>query len=967
MTRHAKSLLPGLAGCMVWMLLAAGPALAQRTTATIRGRVTLDAALAPPGTTIVAENVGTGFQLRDRTRADGSYVLTGVAPGQYLITVTTPDSREVLRLVAVEVGQTVALDIELSEEWVDLAGSETIEITGRLAEVKTSEVATNITREQLESLPQNNRNVLSFAQLAPGVRVSTDEFRQNFSSGALQAAQTNVFVDGVSLKNNVIDGGVVGQDASRGGPFPQLAVAGIRVLTQNFKAEYEQAGSAIISAITRSGGNELHSEFFSAFQHDAVIAKDIFAVRGGTPEPALARYQIGGSASGPIIEDALHFFVAYEGNYQDRANQVTLGNPTDENLDRFGDYQGSFGSPFRQHQGFGKLSWQPDERQTMDLSASLRWEDDIRSFGGATSYESAERVRNNVVTTSLRHQYRFDTAVNEATLQFLHYQFNPTVLNPDLIGQDFQGVIRIGGRDTSQDIRQRALTLRNDVSFTDLEWMGQHLVKTGIKLAFQGYSVERSQFGNPVFRYRVDPANALDFDIPFEAQYGVGDPEAGSSNTQLGLFVQDDWQVTPRLTINAGVRWDVETNPLNNDYVTPDDVRTAAQELAAMVEPINGPDFFDVDNYLTDGTQRPIFLGAIQPRLGAAYDITGDQGTVVFGGAGRYYDRTLYNTGVDEVLRQEYEVRTFRFSRDGAPRDGLPTIMFRPEYLSREGLDQLIASGVAPAPEIYLLENDTRPLHTDQLSLGVRQRIGPVNASLTLTHARSENGVGFYPANREATGDRNFIPTPGGFGNVIISADDRSSRYTGVSVTADKPYSDELSAWGIDWGMSLAYTFGVARERGDLFNFDFPTIEDSPVVPTATDERHRVVVSGVVGLPWAFKLSTLMVFGSGVPFSVSDASGGFGPQEFELRRNGGRAEKIVEFRQVDLRLAKDFEVAGQQRISAFVEVFNLFNSKNYGGYDGFIPPAPERNDNFGSPSVLVGPTRRLQVGLGYAF
>src|SRR5262249_51931830 len=159
---------------------------------------------------------------------------------------------------------------------------------------------------------------------------------------------------------------------------------------------------------------------------------------------------------------------------------------------------------------------------------------------------------------------------------------------------------------------------------------------------------DRTLFGNPLFHFRVDPANNLDFDAPFEAQFGVGDPRITSSNTQIGLFAQDDWQLNPKLELNLGVRSDIETNPLNNDYKTPDDGRAAVTELAPMVAAKNGPDFFHVENYLTDGTQRPIYLGAIQPRIGASYDVSGNQKTVVFGGAGRYYDRTLFNTGAEE-------------------------------------------------------------------------------------------------------------------------------------------------------------------------------------------------------------------------------------------------------------------------------------------------------------------------------
>jgi outer membrane receptor protein involved in Fe transport len=983
--RHGAWLALALAGLIAPLLLATEPALAQRTTATILGKIGSDPARAPEGTTIVATNVDTGVQIKDTAGKDGSYVLAGIPPGQYMIIVNTPDGREVLQMVDVQVGQSIELDVDLPGTPVDgtaatpVAGSETIVVVGRLADTKTSEVATNVSREQMENLPQNNRNFLNFAQLAPGVRLSQDPFRQEFASGALGASQTNVFIDGISLKNSLTQGGVVGQDASRGNPFPQLAIAGFRVLTQNFKAEYEQAGSAIISAITRSGSNEFHSEVFTSLQSKSLVANDYFAETRGEPKPDYARYQLGGAVSGPIIEDELFFFASYEGNYQDRSNRVALGNPTPESMALFGDYEGSFVSPFREHLAFGKLTWNPEPGEIIDLSASLRRETDIRSFGGQTSYENAENVRNNVLSSALRYQNSFDAGVNEFTFQFLESQFNPTALNPGLIGEEYQGSIKIGGRDTTQDLIQRALTLRNDVSFTDLEWQGRHLIKTGVKIALHSYKIDKSLYGNPLFIFRENPVenpdlnNRLDFYEPYEARLGFGDPIVSAQNTQFGVFVQDDWQITPRLTLNAGVRWDVETNPINNDYKTPADVRETAEALAAMVEPLNGPDFFDVDNYVTDGTDRPVFLGAIQPRLGVAYDLQGDQQTVFFGGAGRYYDRTLFNHAADELLRLQYEVRTFRFSRDGAPRDGLPTIPFRPEYLSAEGLRYLIDSGTAPNPEIFLLENDTKPVRTDQFSIGVRQQLGPVNTSLTFNHSRSANNVGYYPANRQATGNRDFLPTPGPFGNILISADDRTATFTGVYLTADKPFSDALSLGGIQWGASLAYTFGVARDRGSDFNFDFATIKDSPVEATDTDERHRVVLAGIVGLPWETRLSTLITLGTGTPFTITDASAGWGPGQFKFRRNEGRADETFEFSQVDVRLSKSVTVYGKQRISAFAEVFNVFNTKNFGGYDGFIPPpdddpnTPDGNANFGKPSRLVGPTRSLQFGMSYNF
>jgi hypothetical protein len=951
-----------IAGLALALLVALGAdvAWAQRVTGAISGRV-LRAGEPQVAATIEATQIDTGAVVEVTSTPNGTYVLANLRPGSYLLVVTLADGDIGTQYVEVGVGQGVRVDLDIAA--AAMRGSEKIEVSGKLASSTTSEVATDIDREQIANLPQNNRNFLNFAQLAPGVRLSTDEFNQNTSSGGQESRQTNVFIDGISMKNNVIEGGVVGQDASRGSPFPQLAIGGFRVLTQNFKAEYEQAGSSIISTVTRSGGNTPHVELYGSWQDRNVTAIDPFAEEKMQPKPRFLRYQAGGLVSGPIIPDKLFALATYEGNYQNRANQVAIGNPTPENLERFGRFEGSFTSPFREHLAFTKLTYLPSSDQTADLSASLRTETDIRNFGGTTAFEGAENVRNNVVTVGLRHQWRLaNELVNEANLQFLSSQFNPGAENPDVVGEDFGGVIRIGGRDTDQDIGQRTFTLRDDVTLPTISAAGEHHLKTGAKLAFQHYQIERALFGNPVFRYRVDPGNNLDFDAPFEAEFGVGDPRVTANNLQLGLYVQDDWQVTPRLEINAGVRWDIETNPLNNDYVTPADVRESMTELAATVAAVNGPDFFRVDNYLTDGSDRPMFLGAIQPRLGASYDLFGNQRTVVFGGAGRYYDRTLFTTGVDELLRLRYEVRKFQFSTDGAMRDGNQTIVWDPAYLSKEGLLALIDQGVAPKPEIFLIENDTKPLRSDQYSFGVRQAVGPFSLAATFSHIRTKNGVGFYPANRVATGNRDFLPVPGNFGNVIISADDITSRFTGLYLTAEKPYSDASR-----WGVTATYTLGKSKVRGDTFNFDFASIRATPTTAGDQDERHRLVVGAIAGLPEDFKVSTLITLGTGVPFDIADASAGFGA-DFRARRNAGRDDAVIEFKQVDLRLTKQLKLGGNQRMSAFVECFNLFNWYNYGDYEGFKPPADgDPNPNFGQPRKIVGITRSVQLGLTYGF
>lgn len=936
-------------------------ATAQVTSATVRGRVLSQGQPAPAGVQIIATNSETGFTKQSTTQEGGVYALIGLAPGTYQLKITGEGFQQTARAVRVQIGQTIDLDLQA----VPAAATVTDEVVvtaERLVDMRTSEVATNVSLEQIESLPQGNRNFLNFAALAPGVRINDRDTEKTFQAGALSANAVNVYIDGMSYKNQVINGGVVGQDSSRGNPFPQNAVQEFRVITQNFKAEYEQASSAIITAKTKSGTNEWRGDTFFYYQDKSLVARDDFA-RPGEPKAQYERKQYGLSLGGPIVKDKLHLFVAYEGNDQDRAERVTLGNPAYESI--FGQYQGSFVQPFREDLFFAKLDFQPTYHQTMDLSVSLRDESDIKDFGGQISAEAANDIQNEVRAVKFGHIYDAESFTNEATLLYMKYEFHPTPVNYDVVGREYVGVIRIGGGSTSQTIGQEVLTFKDDLTFTEFEWLGGHSVKAGLRVSQVDYDVQKFQYSNPLFRFRPEIGG---FDFPAEAEYGVGNPDLSGETTQYGLYIQDDWSVTNRLTLNLGVRWDYDTDLLGKDYVTPDAIRAAAAP-------------FVPDRYFTDGNDRDSPTDLIQPRLGFSFDLFEDQRTVIFGGVGRYFDRVLYNEILDERFRLQWGVRKFQFSADGLPRDGQPTIQWDDAYLSAEGLNALIASGVAPNPEIYLIESDTRVPETIQASLGVRQRFGDDwLASVTVARNRSRHGFSYIYGNRNPDGFLGPLPdqgcctsVSGGYGNILLSTDDKQTWYNGFYLTLEKAYNQASP-----WGMTMAYTYSEAEETGgDLFSLDYPLISDYPRHPTKGDERHRIIMTGIVGLPWDVKFSTTLTLGSGTGYTIVDQSQGTGPGQIQYRYYTGRPEKhsfiipdAFAYRSLDLRLEKSFTFGESQAFSLVGEVFNVFDYENYdpNSYNGNIPaPGQPANEAFGTPSDLIEPGRRFQVGMTYSF
>lgn len=968
--RLAAALAVGTAGGAMALALAT-PAHAQESTASLRGRITAESAV----TQVTAVEIGTNFRRTATVGPDGSYAFAGLRPGTYRLELTTANGVRNTDTFTLTVAQNAVLDFDLTAPATpadasvpDGSDDGAIIVTGsRLRSLEGGEVGANVSLAQIENLPQTDRNFLAFAALSPGVVYLDSESNKGVQSGAATRSQVNVFIDGVSLKNKLREGGVAGQQDSRGNPFGQLAVQEFRVLTQNYKAEYEQAGSAIITAVTKSGTNDFHGEIFGQYTDRSLSEIDAINERNNLPKPPFERKQYGAALGGPIIEDKLFFFAAYEGNDQNRAFNVTAGGTPAAQAEfeassgrDISEFEGAFVSPFRSDFYFGKLTLTPDDRQIFDLSVNRREESDIQNFGGENSFEVAENKRNKVDSALFKWTYNGDNFVNEFGASLIDYVFNPTSLNPDLPQFQYIGVLTFGGKDSTRREQQQTYTLRNDFTWTALE---NHTIKAGVRVEINDISFDNQAFVQPRYTFVREPQNNLSFAFPSEARLGLGNSLITASNTSYGLYIQDDWQVTDRLELNIGLRWDYETNGFNNDYVTP---ASAAAALRALPSTF----YFDPENYITDGNDREPFAGAFAPRFGFSYDLFGDGRTVIFGGAGRYYDRNTFSNTVDEIARLRNPVGVFRFSADGTPRNGLPTVAWDPRYLTREGLIELRNTSTSGLPELFAVPENAKPPVNDQFSLGVRQRFGAGwEASVTGSYQRGRNGYTHLFATRQNNGLGNCCNTapvvPFGYSNVLIGFDGLDTRYKALYVTLDKNYT-EASGWGVN----VAYTLSKGEQNGnDLFSLDGTVPDSYGWRPRTGDERHRVVISGIVDLPWDFRLSTLSTFGSGRAYQVTDATNGF--DNGQLVQTAAYPEKtcidgVFQFCEVNVTLAKFFKFGGQHELELAVDLLNAFNNTNYSGFDGFFSGTDPLLPGIEGNSILTLP-RRIQFRAGYRF
>jgi hypothetical protein len=297
--------------------------------------------------------------------------------------------------------------------------------------------------------------------------------------------------------------------------------------------------------------------------------------------------------------------------------------------------------------------------------------------------------------------------------------------------------------------------------------------------------------------------------------------------------------------------------------------------------------------------------------------------------------------------------------------------MWDPSYLSAEGLNRLIALGIAPRPEVFLIDRNTKPPQTDQYSIGIRQAFGPVGASVSYAAMRGKNGFTWVFGTRRPDGT--CCQQLGPYQNVLLSDATKKFWYDALLVSIDKPFTASSH-----WGATLAYTYAESEQTGnDTFSLDclasecLRKIEDYPRHPTPNDERNRIVFSGIVGLPWDLRFSTLITLGSGLPYTLFDATNGFGPNEFRVRLNEGRQEGSFPFdapyQSWDFRLQKDFLIAKIVSLGVIGEVFNATNHDNFGCFEGFIPPPPEVNARFGKPNCVTTPGRRFQFGMNVSF
>lgn len=965
-------------------LALAGAAHAQLASSTIKGQVSATQA----GTVVTAVNTANGATYRTTTLSDGSYVLTGLAPGSYEIRVGGQKSQA----ITLSIGETASVDLAVG-------AAQQVTIVGSLGlkDATNTESATAVSKRQIETLPQVTRNFLAFADLAPGVRFINDPATgyTRIQGGAQSSDRVNVFIDGMSQKNDLTRGGIAGQMESRGNPFPQSAIAEYKVITQNYKAEYGNVSSTAITAVSKSGTNTTQGDVFIDYAGGNQIAYSPFerkAEAGGFKRPAPKQEQYGVSLGGALVKDKIHYFVSYEGKDNTIPSQLVAQNLqgitvtpwlTTNVLSK----QWTTKREFHEDLFFGKLSSVVDDNNRLEFSAKFRNEtdkgslqyDDHPDWGFSTPSNVLNRTQKES-RANAKWEHTGDRFVNEANAELYYQSYLPqtTDMSPfvEYKTTGWAGVMMDGRMEGRSKNNQNAFTLKDDLTYTG---KAGHVIKTGAGLNSSTYEVGGSRFAVPHYFVFIK-ADGTPATVAEQASWGINDnnpatatkfyptwePFAASptpavyakyKNNKVGLYVQDDITVSKGVEMNVGVRWDYEDNAYNNGYVTPAHVIAAMNAKDTRAGAAAGQTYaqslakggINIADYISTGKERKAFTGAIQPRVGMSWDLSGDKSTVVLGGFGRAYDRTPAMKARDELINNS------------------------------------TVSAAGTAWEYWMLNNHMKMPYSDQFSLALRKAVSGWNTEVGLQQVLGHNEFlwangGRNPDGTIPTGGAWFDPAGGGPPSVqklLLGDTSAKTKTTNLLLKADKPYTKE-SGWGAQVALTLSEAFTTATDYGaessdaNQWNWAAGKAQGSQWRRSIDVEKYRVVASYSSDniLPWGVLLGAKVTAGPGTPFFVTSCAAGWGSGCQRYVVDGGT------FEQVDLMLSKDAKLpALGQKVTFRMDILNLFNKANYGKYDtwGGGPSTPAQNvwggdnANAGKPGGLTGPMRTVKVGMKVDF
>jgi hypothetical protein len=939
---------------VVWIVLAAA-ASARAQEASVIGTVADETKAVLPGATVTATNLETGGQTVAITGQDGEYRLLKLPPGRYKLQAElTGFSTVIFPSVELLVGQNATVPFIMKLAQVN----ESVTVTGEspLIDTSSSQVAGNVDRRQMESMPLQGRNWMELSKLVKGI--TANDVTNTPGVGADDMFQLNL--DGQQITQKIAGSGF-GQPR-----FSRESIAEFQIVTNLFDITQGRSAGIEVQAISKSGTNINSGSFYGFFRDDKLNAPDPVAKR----VLPYSNQQIGGSFGGPIVKDKLHYFASYEYEREPGtffSSPSTLPGQT-------------FTVPFKNGQKsfLGRIDDQLSSSSRLSVRGS-RWGWSNPFVLGVNGHPSNASVQTKSATNILgswSHVAAGSNKVHEIKIGYNNFDWT-NAPQDSMVGTpqyDFPGITIGAPYNFPQHPRQN-----NFESRYDLNWhKDKHDVKFGGEYIYVRHTGD--WFIQSIGRYTMSatPANlgslipasaAMDpsqwtlgslspLVLRFDKNYSYSGWEniIDSPRPTYAIWFGDTWHVNNQLTVNYGIRYDADPNTASAPNVKTNSIFIDPRVASAISAYQVGTSDYGYKKGIRDWRD-------VAPRAGFTYNLGGKNDFVIRGGTGLYYASPVSNVTFSPGVYSNLITATF-------PNDGRANFLTNPT----NGVpDSAFLNGSVPLPAQsprVILDSFRNP-YTWQSSIGFQKQLNALTGiEADLTHYNEYHDTRSIDANlfyNSATGYNAPVsagrPNPA-YGQVLAFTSDGRKDQTQISTGFTRRLQRRFQA-------GATYTLMLAMHDDGTLGYTTPS-ENNPFDYLAGEyatseefQRHTVRAWTLYQLPWGLSTSVTYFYGSGNRFRATIAAtpyGKTGNNRLNLANTGGAAAPItvpaavldrwegpavigsgvliprnalegLPLHKVDLRVTKEIRIAGSLKAQLIGEVFNVFNHANYGSYN----------------------------------
>ena len=577
---------------VLWLALvySSTAAWAQSISASLNGIVQDSLLGRVSGAVISVVNRNTNAEMRVVSDADGSFRITSIAPGEYALTVRASGfTKYVVAPIALTVGQnrtiTATLQPEAQVQEITVAADAVSDI-----ELDSGGSGKTYNALQMNDLPNisggQGRNFRTQVYLTPSVAPTTTQHRPFAVAGA-RSRNNSYQID--SNDYNEIEGGLLMGRGTSEQLLSVEALQGMQVLTHNYKAEYGRNNGAIISMITKSGTNNWHGSLYEYLRNETFSARNTFDVT----RPPLKTHQPGVTIGGPIRKDRTFIFSNYEAYLRRSASATTIQTLTpdqkaqavlsvkplvamypDPNIAGTNLFRSSVPQNGSLHTFLGRADHTLTNSQKL-FARSIYLTTYTETIAGAALSRGHRDIGSQ--SHSLHHSWTpASNVLNEARFQFTRFKIADAYDDPLLLGDTAvngeTGQVAVGGLTTlghfafmTQRNFQNSVQSSNDTSVQ----FGRHALKTGVAIRRQ--QLNNGRYNN-AFAGQLRFLNVATFlaGTPVSYSRTAGNPFVGLRATEFNTYVQDDWQLHPRFMLNVGLRYELNTVPVEVNGLIPE-------------------------------------------------------------------------------------------------------------------------------------------------------------------------------------------------------------------------------------------------------------------------------------------------------------------------------------------------------------------------------------------------------------